>query len=441
MKELVKKLIANPYENYIYSYPHKKAYGEFSKPIQLEVLWGNSASKDLTLYIHIPFCMNKCGYCNLLSTTSFGRAKMNQYVDQMMKEMTAIRQFLGIRMGEESPFSSVILGGGTPTIIEDFELKRLVEAISTILYVDFEKVFFSTETSPRTITKSKLNILKEYHIDRVSMGVQSFNNEELNNIYRRESVNEIEKALQLLFKENIPIKNLDLIYGIPFQTMETWEASLQKIIEYKPEEIYLYPLYIREKTGLYEKYKRDIGLMGSMYEFAKNILRENNYIQTSMRNFIRADWKKALFPEYSCQENEMIGIGCGARSYRENVHYSRKYAVEEDNINKIIEEYLNEKDFSVARYGYQLSEDELKRRYILKSILKISGLDIEDYHSRFNSFPVAEFKELKFLLDNDFLLQKESQIYPTEKGIRCSDAIGNLFISGEVKQKVDNYQE
>ena len=160
-----------------------------------------------------------------------------------------------------------------------------------------------------------------------------------------------------------------------------------------------------------------------------------------MRNFIRKDQKTCLFPEYSCQENEMIGIGCGARSYRNNVHYSRKYAVEEKNINKIIDEYLIERDFSVGSFGYLLNEDELKRRYILKSILKVTGLDIEDYTSKFKTSPLTDFKEMQFLLENDFLLQKKSRLYPTEKGLMYSDAIGNLFISGEVKRKVVTYKD
>lgn len=441
MEQLLNKILSSPYENYIYSYPHKKAYREFQEPINLQRLWGKSGLKNLTLYLHIPFCMNKCGYCNLLSSTCFGKSKIKKYVDQMIQEIAGIRGVLGLKKDEISPFSSVIFGGGTPTIMEDLDLKRLLQAIATLLYIDFEKVFFSMETSPRTISPSKLKIIKEFHIDRVSMGIQSFHQKELNSIFRTESVPDIESGLQLLFQEKIGIRNLDLIYGIPSQTIETWKQSLEKIIAYGPEEVYLYPLYIREKTGLYETYQRDIQLMGNMYDFGKEFLEDNHYIQTSMRNFIRQDMKSTLFPEYGCQQNDMIGIGCGARSYRENIHYSREYAVEEENINKIIHEYMEETDFSVACYGYQLNEDELKRRYILKSILKVSGLQIEDYYARFKTFPLEEFRELQFLLDRGFLLQTATHLYPTEKGIKYSDAMGDLLISDEVRAKINDYAE
>lgn len=137
----------------------------------------------------------------------------------------------------------------------------------------------------------------------------------------------------------------------------------------------------------------------------------------------------------------MIGIGCGARSYRGRVHYSRKYAVAEENVNKIIEAYLEETDFGAACYGYLLNEDELKRRYIVKSILKVSGLDMEEYQLKFKTLPVEEYKELQFLLDNGFLRQRSNRLYPTEKGMMYSDAVGNLFISSEVRKKIADYQE
>ena len=440
MKQLLTDILLNPYKDYMYSYPHKKAYREFDKHIDLKGLWKKSTLSNITLYIHIPFCINKCGYCNLLSSTNFDKCKITKYVDKLIEEIKEVREFLNIKEKEVS-FSSVIFGGGTPTILDDFDLKRLLDEISVNLKIDFSKVFFSTEISPRTITRSKLDILKHYHVDRVSMGIQSFKESELKSIYRMESVEDIEHALKLLSEGNIPIKNLDLIYGIPNQTLETWERSLYNTLQYEPEEIYIYPIYIREKTGLYRRSKRDIDLMLRMYEFGKKLLTDKSYIQTSMRNFIRKDMKNSLFPEYSCQEDEMIGIGCGARSYVANVHYSRKYAVEPKNINKIIDDYINEEDFKVAKYGYILNEDELKRRYILKSILKVSGLDICDYNEKFNTSSLEEFKHIAFLIENGFLIEEDNRLYPTEKGLMHSDSIGNLLISEDVSFKTNDFKE
>lgn len=440
MKELLNDILLNPYKNYIYSYPHKKAYRDFDKSIGLKTLWEKANPDKLILYIHIPFCMNKCGYCNLLSSTNYDQSRIRKYVDKLVEEIKSVDEFLDINRTEDM-FSSVIFGGGTPTILKEWDIRKILDALSDTLNIDFNRVFFSTETSPRTITKNKLDMLKDYGIDRISIGVQSFKEQELKNIFRLEPVGEIERSLDMIFKENIAIRNIDLIYGIPGQTLKALEDSLLKAVQYRPEEMYIYPIYIREKTALYLKSQRDIDMMTKMYKMVKAFLEGNNYTQTSMRNFIRNDMEVELFPEYSCQENNMIGLGCGARSYISNVHYSKKYAVSQKNINRIIDDYINEENFKYASYGYILNGDEQKRRYVQKSILKVTGLDIDDYICRFEISPSEDFKEISFLIKNGFLENRGNRLCPTEKGLMYSDAIGDLFISDEVRYRVKNFKE
>ncbi|EDS78342.1 coproporphyrinogen III oxidase [Clostridium botulinum C str. Eklund] len=108
MNDLETYIKENPYTNYIYSYPHKKSYRTFDKAFNLKKLWENRKSDNLTLYIHIPFCMNKCGYCNLFSTTAFNQYKMNKYVDKLIKEIKAVENILDLR--DKSIFGSVIFG-------------------------------------------------------------------------------------------------------------------------------------------------------------------------------------------------------------------------------------------------------------------------------------------------------------------------------------------
>ncbi|EDS78614.1 coproporphyrinogen III oxidase [Clostridium botulinum C str. Eklund] len=320
-------------------------------------------------------------------------------------------------------------------------MEKLLNAIEKYLNIDFKETFFSIETSPNTMNKEYMGLLKKFHVNRISMGIQSFKECELKEIYRFETIDNINKSLGLMKKENIEIRNLDLIYGIPSQSIESFIDSLKKVIQYNSEEVFLYPLYIRERTKLYEKYERDYHKMIKMYELGRNELIKSGYIQTSMRNFIRKDITEKLYPSYSCQENEMIGIGCGARSYISNVHYSRKYAVNQGNINNIINDYLMEENFYYATYGYVLSEDEIKRKYVLKSILKVTGLDINEYFKRFNKNIFHDFKEIKLLIDKGFLKISENQIYPTENGIKYSDIMGCLFISDEVNKKVEDFLE
>ncbi|WFD11815.1 STM4012 family radical SAM protein [Tepidibacter hydrothermalis] len=430
----------NPYTDYIYSYPHKKSYRELEEKINLKELWSKRKTNNLTLYIHIPFCINKCGYCNLLSTTCFSDEKLEGYVEKLVEELKGVKRFLNIKE-DESVFSSVIFGGGTPTILKANLMEYLLSFIEKNLNIDFEKTFFSIETSPRTFTKKHMDVLKRFHINRISMGIQSFKENELKKIYRFESIESIEESIDIIFNEDVEIKNLDLIYGIPSQTIDTWKESLLKVIEFNPEEIFIYPLYVREKTKLYNEYSRDFDKMIEMYDIGREILISRGYVQTSMRNFIREDMKDKLYPSYGCQENEMIGIGCGARSYISNVHYSRKYAVDQKNINKIIDNYLKEDNFDYIKYGYILSEEEEKRKYILKSILKVTGLDINMYFKRFKEISVEEFKDLSVLIKEGFLIEEKGRILPSEKGLKYSDIMGTLFISDEVKDRVKEFIE
>ena len=435
-------LIVNPYSSYMYSFPHKKAYREFEKPEDLGKLWGKSENRDISLYIHIPFCTNKCGYCNLMSTTCFSGERLENYTNKLIEEIREYSEILGTEKNS-ARFSSVILGGGTPTVLDIRLMEEILTALEKYLGIDFRKTFFSMETSPKTLSYEYFQFLNKYHINRVSIGIQSFYDDELKAIYRNELEENINSALDMLFSEenSIEIRNLDLIYGLPGQTMSTWENSLFKVINYKPEEIFIYPLYVREKTKLYKNYKADHIYMEQMYENAVKILVENGYIQTSMRNFISKNMREKLYPDYSCQENKMLGIGCGARSYIENIHYSRKYAVEDKNINAIIDAYLKEENFRFAEYGYKLSEKEQKIKYILKSILKITGFNPEDYRKKFHTDAAVEFSGLERLINEGYLINEGSRIFPSAKGLKYSDYIGTLFITDNIKRKMKEFTE
>ncbi len=131
----------NPYKSYIYSYPHKKSYREFEKPVNLKQLW--NGTKKVSLYIHIPFCSNKCGYCNLLSTTCFSDERLSFYVKKLIQEIKEYRKILNIQ--NKNIFSSVILGGGTPTILGIELMDELLACIEKELNVNFKDTFFRSK--------------------------------------------------------------------------------------------------------------------------------------------------------------------------------------------------------------------------------------------------------------------------------------------------------
>ena len=202
-----------------------------------------------------------------MSTTCFSAKRLEQYVNKLIEEIRVYGE-MGISgtKNNKKSFSSVILGGGTPTVLDTGLMEKLLISLKKYLDIDFEKTFFSMETSPKTLSYEYFLLLKKYHLNRLSIGIQSFFDNELKEIYRNEPEQDINNALKILFsKENsIEIRNLDLIYGLPQQTMKTWEESLYRVISCKPEEIFIYPLYVREKTRLFENYAADHDLMGEM---------------------------------------------------------------------------------------------------------------------------------------------------------------------------------
>ena len=162
MKNIIDSKI-NPYSSYIYSFPHKKSYRVFEKPENLKELWDKSKNGDISLYIHIPFCTNKCGYCNLMSTTCFSGERLEQYTNKLIEEIKAYGEILETEKNSEK-FSSVILGGGTPTILDTVLMEKLLKALEEYLNIDFRKILaslFKTGTAKldRSFIDKKFNAI------------------------------------------------------------------------------------------------------------------------------------------------------------------------------------------------------------------------------------------------------------------------------------------
>lgn len=162
-------ITAHPYRSYLYSYPHKTAYRDLQPPMPLETLWRDEPAESFFLYMHIPFCGARCGFCNLF-TLPDKRANVHAtYVDALERQAKQWAEFT-----RHKPYARFAIGGGTPTLLAADQLRRLFHIAVDTMGLDTNTASISVETSPETITEEKLNILKEYTVDRVSMGIQSF---------------------------------------------------------------------------------------------------------------------------------------------------------------------------------------------------------------------------------------------------------------------------
>lgn len=434
------EVLAFPYRSYLYSYPHKTAYRELDPPLQLESLWERENTDTYFLYMHIPFCAARCGFCNLFTLPDRREDTHERYVDALERQA---KQWAPIT--SRRPYSRFAIGGGTPTLLNEVQLNRLFDIAEHVMGLDPAQASISVETSPDTVTEAKLAIMKERSVDRISMGIQSFIEAEASAIYRPQKPQEVERALEKLTRYDFPLLNLDLIYGLPGQTVESWIYSLERVLTYEPGEIFIYPLYTRENTIVKPDDIRRQGpdIRMELYKAARETLKSKGYVQYSMRRFAKEQSSSKVLLPYSCQEEGMVGLGCGARSYTSEVHYASKYGVSYKATQSIIADYVATERYDVADYGIVLSREEQRRRFILKALLHREGLTLSDYQQRFGTDVMSDYVWLAELL-TEGMAELESDegkqvLRLTEEGLGYSDAIGDWLISAEIREQMEGF--
>ncbi|QKG21157.1 oxygen-independent coproporphyrinogen III oxidase [Actinomadura verrucosospora] len=426
--------ITGPYQAYVYAYPHKTAYRPLTPRPALRQVWSAEPSDALFLYMHVPFCEMRCGFCNLFTRTGAPEELTGAYLDALDRQATAVLEALGDR----ASFATAAFGGGTPTYFTAAELERLCGIAGR--FAGFGDIPLGVETSPATATTDRLAVLAEHGTTRVSIGVQSFIDAEARAAVRPQKRAEVEAALDRIRAVGFPTLNIDLIYGIDGQTPATWLHSLDAALKWRPEELYLYPLYVRPLTGLGRRPQEWDDQRLALYRLGRDHLLSEGYEQVSMRMFRLPD-RSAGGTEYCCQTDGMVGLGCGARSYTSGLHYSFEYAVEQRHVRSIIDDYVREEDFTTARVGFELDEREQRRRHLLQSLLQASGLDRGSYRSRFGSDPCADFAtDLKPFDDLGWLETTETTLKLTPEGLAHSDAIGPGLFSERVRELMASYQ-
>lgn len=425
-----------PYQGYVYAYPHKTAYRPLA-PRLLRDVWADEPQRSLFLYAHVPFCTMRCGFCNLFTTPNPRSDLVALYLDALRSQAEAVRDEL-----PDAEFARFVIGGGTPTYLDAHDLEALFKLAEDMMGVARHQTPIGIETSPDTLTRDHVKLFREWDVNRVSIGVQSFVEEEAANSGRPQSRRDVDNALSLLAEASFPAFNIDLIYGLPGQTVSTWLFSLAEALKYRPQELYLYPLYVRPLTGLGRSRKEWDDIRLACYRAARELLLASGFEQVSMRMFRRRGLPAANGPEYCCQTDGMVGLGCGARSYTRGLHYSLDYAVAPKGVKGILADYVSRgrAEFASAEHGFELDSDEQRRRFVLQSILNVEGLDERPYEARFGSEPFADLPELEVLLDLGLLDIDLHVLRPTPLGLEWSDAIGPWLFSSGVRRLMAEYE-
>ncbi len=417
-------LAGSPYQQYLYGYPHKTAYRPFESPIPLEQVWAGEDTSSLFLYVHVPFCEMRCGFCNLFTAAGPTVDVVTRYLDTLEREVKAVKSALG-----PAGFARAAVGGGTPSFLEPAELNRVFDLMASV-GARLGSMPMSVELSPETTTVEKVRVLRERGADRASMGVQSFLEAEVAAVKRPQQRADVERALDLLRGAGFATLNLDFIYGIEGQTVPSFLESLQLSQRWKPEEIYLYPLYVRPLTYLGKAAHAWDDLRLSLYRAGRDWLKANGYRQVSMRMFRRVDSPLGSAVPYRCQEDGTVGVGVGARSYTRGVHYSSEFAVASRAVRGIIDSYSARpaSSFELAHHGFRLSDAEQLRRRTILSLLSDDGVGS------------SRLPELAELVELGLAREDAGTLRLTDAGLERSDVIGPWLHSAAVDAAMHEWE-
>ena len=375
-------------------------------------------NKHIGIYIHIPFCKQKCYYCDFISYCNKDNL-IEKYIQAVKKEIQ-LQEII-------KEIDTIYIGGGTPSYIEAKYIKEILEEIKTKNVSKEAEI--TIEVNPGTVTLEKLQEYKNYGINRLSIGLQSTQNNLLKTIGRIHNFEEFLETYKMARKIGFKNINVDLMLGLPNQKISDLKESLEKVLELKPEHISVYSLIVEENTPIADKIEKNELILPeeeterNMYWYVKNTLELNGFHHYEISNFAKKSFESKH--NLNCwEQQEYIGIGTSAHSYVENVRYSNTENLEKyiDNIeqgtpenNKIIHEVQNEND--------------KKKEFMLLGLRKIDGIKISEFKKAFGDNPIYLFRnELKKLSDEELIEIDDDIIRLTNKGINLANLVWEEFI-------------
>ena len=369
--------------------------------------------KEIGIYIHIPFCKKKCDYCDFISYCNKENL-IDEYIEKLKEEIKVELD------KKEYSIKTIYIGGGTPSLVDS---KYIVDILNLIKEkYTLENTEITIEVNPGTITESKLIDYKNVGINRLSIGLQETNNELLKEIGRIHTYEEFLETYNLARKVGFTNINVDLMIGLPNQSIANIKDSLNKIIELNPEHISVYSLILEEGTKIYKKYENkeielpDEELERNMYWYVKNTLENNGYIHYEISNFCKEGYESKH--NISCwNQEEYIGFGVNAHSYMDGIRYSNTESIEEytNKANKIVHE--------------KQTLEDMRKEYMLLGLRKIQGISVQEFKNKFGENPIFLFRnELSKLVEEDLLEVDGDNIRLTNKGLDLANQVWQEFI-------------
>ena len=372
--------------------------------------------KELSLYIHIPFCKQKCFYCDFPSYASIDYLR-EDYVKALCKEIE--------EKAINYKIKSIFIGGGTPSYLEVKEIDKLLKTISKL---DLEEgMEFTMECNPGALEEEKLRTMIEGGVNRISMGLQAVQNSLLKDIGRIHTFNEFKENFNLARKVGFKNINVDLMFGLPNQSFDEWKESLETISILEPEHISAYSLIVEEGTAFYKLWERNKLILPSeederrMYSETKAILKEKGYHQYEISNYSKEG--------YECYHNKVywqsmnyLGVGSASTSFMDG-----KRIKNVENVKAYIDGIMDGKSI-VLEENDNSREDNIEE-FVFMGLRMIEGISKEEFKKRFKVDIYEIYNdEINKNIQKGLLVEDDDRLKLTEKGIEFSNSVMSDFI-------------
>ena len=383
-------------------------------------------NKELEIYIHIPFCVKKCDYCDFLSGSQ-DEATRKIYVEKLIEEIRTHNK--RNRSIHNEKVITVFLGGGTPSILEKNQITAIFDALRENFDVA-EDAEITIEANPGTVTAEKLQAYKKCGINRISFGLQSTNNEELNLLGRIHTYEEFLESYQLARACGFHNINVDLISAIPKQTVASWEETLKKVIVLEPEHISAYSLIVEEGTPFAKLHGE--GCPGehdlpseeeerAIYYRTEELLEKAGYHRYEISNYAKKG-KECRHNLGYWERKEYLGIGLGAASLINNTRYK--------NTDDLLYYMEHASDLSAIQENVEkLSLKEQMEEFMFLGLRKMEGVSVDEFENIFGkSMEECYGEQIQKLKEQGLLEQNDGRLLLTRPGIDVSNYVFGEFL-------------
>lgn len=380
--------------------------------------------KPLGLYVHIPFCVKKCRYCDFLSAP-YDEVTKEKYVQALCKEIGEYQAFT-----KEYYLETIYFGGGTPSVLDVKLLEQILNTIKQSFTVDMEKAEVTVEVNPATVTKEKLEAYRKLGINRLSIGVQSALEKELQLLGRVHTFEQARECVQWAREVGFTNLSVDVMSALPNQTLEDYKETLEQLIALEPEHISSYSLIIEEKTPFYELYGEgkekekelpDEETDRAMYVYTKERLQEAGYERYEISNYAKKGLESRHNSSYWTGQ-EYLGVGLGASSLFTNARYHN-----ETNLTVYMEDIKAGRD--VRREIERLVETEQMEEFMILGLRRMCGVSRAEFKSRFGkSMEIVYGSALQKLKKQGLITIEEDIVALTELGIDVSNQVFVEFV-------------